>query len=329
MRPGFVLSVAVLSVGCVAEDAPAPLTWTEAFVALDPVPAPVDSAGDSSLFGSINAVVALGGDRLVVVDGMNRVVRLLRDGVEVHRTGGSGDGPNEFRMIRRAVSVGQDSVLILDESRARIAILRAGNDSLEWAGDTLIPFPAQDICALGGHLFLAGSYESLILHEASLEGEIKRSFGPPEGEDYLGQALSGVGNLACSSENSALAFASQTLGIVRIFTPDGREIRRDSIPGFVRTVYEVSGNVMRPALPEEGFAHTVAGMQWLGQDLLVQLSRGRRADGIGRETRLWRADGTWREDLPEWPWIVAVQSDTSLVAAVEDPYPRLLTFRVR
>lgn len=330
MRCCMALSAVVISLSCAPEEQPSvPPSWIEAFVAVDSLPSAVDSVGGVDTFGSIDAAVTLADGSIVVIDGMNGLVRLLRDGEEVDASGGPGDGPREFRMIRHLAAFGGDSILVLDQARHRLAILRAERDSLVWAGDTLIPIPAEDLCTLRGRLFFAGGYESAILHEGSLDGQILRSFGSPEGPDYLSQALSSVGVLACSAEADALAFVSETLGIVRIFSPDGQQLRRDSIPGFARTVYEVTGNAMRPTLPEEGYAHLVSSVQWLGQDLLIQLSRGRPSDGVGQDVRLWLADGTWRSDLLEWPRVVAVPPDTTLVVAVADPYPRLLAYRVR
>jgi hypothetical protein len=331
MRLGLAVSAVALSLACAPEEpSSVPLPWIEAFAALDSIPPAVDSAGGVDTFGSIDAAVTLDEGGIVVVDGMNGLVRLLRDGAEIDASGGPGDGPREFRMIRHLAAFGGDSVLVLDQARHRLSILRADRDSLVWAGDTLIPIPAEDLCTLRGRLFFAGGYNSAILHEGSLDGQIVSSFGSPEGADFLSQALSSVGTLACSADADALAFVSETLGIVRVFSPDGRELRRDSIPGFVHTVYEVTGNAMRPTLPDEGYAHVVSSVQWLlGQDLLVQLSRGRRSEGVGQDVRLWLADGTWRSDLPQWPRVVAVLPDTALLTTVADPYPRLLNYRVR
>jgi len=319
-----------LSFGCAPDQpVPEPLPWSGVFTSLSAVPPATDTIGEPGTFGSVDAAVTLRDGGLVVLDGMNRVVRLIRDGVEVHSLGGSGDGPREFRFIRKVARFGADSLLVLDEGRRRLAILRAGPDSLEWVGDTLLQAPAGDLCVIGRRLYLAGEHDSAILHETTLEGQVVTSFGRVEGDDALSQALSGVGVLACSSGTEALAFVSLTLGVARIFSTEGSETRRDSIPGFVRTVYEVSGNAMRPRLPSEGYAHAVSSVQWVGQDLLVQLSRGRRSEGAGQDARLWRADGTWAVELPPWPRVLAIPPDTSLIATVDDPYPRVVSYRIR
>lgn len=322
---------ALLSLVACAPEAPLPppVSWVEVFAGLDSVPAAVDSAGSADSFGSVDAAVTLSDGGTVVIDGMNGLVRLLRDGVQIDASGGPGDGPKEFRMIRRAALGRGDSVIVLDQARHRLAVLRADRDSLAWAGDTVLPLPVADFCTIGGRLFFAAQGGAWILHEGTTDGQVLTSFGGPEGDDLLSQALSGVGTLACSADAQELAFVSMTLGIARIFSLDGRELRRDSIPGFVRTIYEVTGNAMRPKLPEQGYAHSVSSVQWLGRSLLVQLSRGPISVGAGQDTRLWLADGTWVSELPQWPRIVDVTHDTALVATIDDPYPRLMTYRIR
>lgn len=329
MRQWTAVSLAALMVACQAEDTAPRQSFNDVFLALDSVPAPADSIGDPSSFGYIDDAVVLRDGGVVVVDGMNGLVRLLRAGAEVHRIGGLGDGPREFRCVRRAAYLGGDSILVLDQCRGRIVLLQARQDSLIWAHDALAAPWAEDLCVVGGRLYLAGTYDGRIIHRATLSGEVTASFGELEGMDPLSQALSGTGVLACSEERERLAFASLTLGIVRVFSADGQELRRDSIPGFVRTVYEVTGVRMRPTLPEQGYAHAVTAMTWMGDELLVQLTRGPRSDGVGRESRMWRADGTWVRKLPEWPRLLDMQADSSLLTVADDPYPRLLIYRVR
>ena len=225
--------------------------------------------------------------------------------------------------------MGADSLIVVDETRRRIVFLHVDGDSLTWMGDAALPFLARDLCTISDRLFVAGVHDSRILHEVTFEGEVANSFGGQEGPDPLSQALRSIGLIACSETLHALAFVAQMFGIVHVYSAEGDLMARDSVPDFVQTVYEVSGRSFRPTLPEEGYAHRVASVNWVGPDLLIQLSRGRRSDGVGREVRVRRSDGSWHVDLPEWPRILAVTEDTLMIGVVEDPYPRLLTFRVR
>ncbi len=301
----------------------------DSFTLMSTVPEAESWLGNEDSFGSVESIALLDNSEVVVADGMNNRLLLFSGGSEVDSFGRRGEGPAEFAMLRVVARGQADTIVALDVSRAKLVVLQARGTSLSQLSSAILSFPAEHLCMLGPRLFVLGFHDSSLVHEISLAGEVLNSFGSPEGADPIEMAISSTGRLACSPDNDRIALVSKMFGIIRIFEATGELIRRDSVPDFSRTIYNIGPGGMRPELPDIGYAHTVDAVHWFGGDLLVQLSRGPRQDGHTRESR-WLSDTDgWRAGPADWPRILGYTTTGLVYASVDDPYPVIRIYRWR
>lgn len=90
-------------------------------------------------FGRIQEAAVLPLDRILVADGQTKLISVFSfEGDLVHRFGGTGEGPGEFRSFSRIQPLGPDSVLVWDRFGQRISVFPTGEGdprSVPFQGD--------------------------------------------------------------------------------------------------------------------------------------------------------------------------------------------------
>jgi hypothetical protein len=177
------------------------------------------------------------------------------------------------------------------------------------------------MCLLGERVFVLGSREGMVLHEIDAEGNIVRSFAE-SGEDPINSMLATLGHISCSEEAGAIAYVSGPTATLRFFSPEGRLLASDSIPGYVRWIYQrPNAATIRREMPPEGFIHYMSSITWFQDEVLILLARYPDDGNPLREGRLCSlSQGTWRDLSGAWPDILALSGDT-VFSRKADPYP--------
>jgi hypothetical protein len=138
-----------------------------------------------------------------------------------------------------------------------------------------------------------------------------------------------TGSIACPSEPGAVAFALGAYGYIRIFFDDGVREVVETIPDFSQVLFEGDQTAFRPRTPEIGYSHGVAGVNWIGDGLLVNLIRIDVDRERTWENRYWAGDEGWIEQVADWGEVVAIAEDRVLLRAEEDPFPKVRAYQVR
>lgn len=278
--------------------------------------------GGEDSFGSIDGVLVVGESRLAVLDRTEfRVSLVSKTGEPLSNLGRAGRGPGEFFRPVAFERSPHGDILVLDQGLLRLTRMSVVSDSLRIESELRTPLQASDMCLMGERVFLLGSREGMLLHEIDAGGNVLRSFAE-SGEDPIDAALATLGRISCSEEVGAIAYISQPTATLRIFSPQGRLLVSDSIPGYVQWIWQrPNAATVRRKMPPEGFIHYVSSLSWFQDQVLILLARYADDGNSLREGRLYSvSQGTWR-DLPRaWPDILALSGDT-VYSRKADPYP--------
>lgn len=304
-------------------------TASQGFLAgLLSVPVPEGVVGDDDAFGSIAGLVLLGAGELVVSDGMNgRLQRYVGDSY-VGSFGRPGEGPDEFSGLGAITRTRGDTLIAVDSRRGRLVVFESPEDSLVRLHDINLPFSATGVCTSDGRVFVLGRYDGMLVHETTVNGGVLNSFGALQGSDPFEISFNSLAEIECSVELDAVPVVNRIYGRVMIFSRSGASILEDSIPSFAAPRFERLGNSLRPLPAPLGYIHGVEVVHWFGGDLLIQLKTGPGDEDGLLESRWLSAEGTWNDQLPRWPKILAHTADGLVYAAVEDPYPVVRIYRV-
>lgn len=309
---------------------PSPPTATDFFTGLSHVPSSPDAVlGSEHTFGSVDGLAVLGPHVQVVSDATAGHLKLFVDGRETLSFGRLGPAPDDFSSLGAVVAVTADTFVVLDPNRGRLVTFRRAADSVAPLGTIDLPFRVSGVCAMDGRLFVLGGYDSTLVHEATVHGGVVRSFGRLEGSTPFEVGLNAAAEIACSSDAGAVAVASRVPGELRVFSPSGALLRRDSIPSFVRSGY--AGRTVATTSDTSAVRswNVVRGLQWFGKDLLVQLGRYPQTAASGLASRWLSAAGIWKEGLPAWPRILARTGSGRVYTLSEDPYPAVKVYWVK
>lgn len=328
-RFGLVLIFTLPLVWGCGREANAP-TATDFFTGLAHVPSsPETTLGDDHAFESIDGLAVLDDGAEVVSDATRGRLTLFVAGREVSSFGRVGPKPEDFTALGTVTAVRADTFVVLDPNRGRLVAFRRVGDSVARIGPVVLPFHVSDVCAVGGRLFALGRFDSTLVHETTVSGGVVRSFGTLEGSTPFEIGLNAAAEIACSASAEAIAVASRVPGELRIFSPTGDLLRRDSIPSFARSRY--AGQ--RMASPADTTSartwNVVVGLQWLGKALLVQLGRYPENGETTLESRWLAASGRWRQGLPPWPRVFAHTEDGRLFTLSERTPPTVNVYWVR
>jgi hypothetical protein len=166
------------------------------------------------------------------------------------RGGRKGAGPGEFAGPR-SLAIGTGSVVYaLDARHRRISRYDASGDRLVHRGDIRLPFGLTDFCVLGNRVVGVGASAATrpgaraLLHEFDLDGKLLRSFGPAD--QPPAELLTRLGPTAgtilranfnnsrvwCEPEFDRILMLDVGRPLVRVFSRDGKLVRRVELPDF-------------------------------------------------------------------------------------------------
>jgi hypothetical protein len=289
--------------------------------------------------GVIGDVAADGQGRLFALDVQRKtIVMTPRPGAGPVSVGRAGRGPGE---LTAPISLAMDPggrLMVLDPGTMRIEVFRTDDAGTHRTGALPLAFPAEDLVACDGRLFLLGSWNFNLIHEISpADGRIVRSFAPDAtAADDLMAGYRSSGYLGCGP-GPALTFLPMLRPVLTRFSvATGALIGRVQIPGYeqVRVVHTADGGIMFRA-PESGQHHRASSLVTLPDGTqLVQvgtLQEGARTRHEFQEVRSfvvsWDAPSIRSED-PRLPRIVAAAGDSVFVVETE-PVPRVTVARIR
>lgn len=283
------------------------------------------------VFGEIQDLAVDDAGNIYVLDGQERNVRVFGpNGSHKQTVGRPGSGPGEYR-APKAVLVHHDSLLVLDPANLRITTYTIG-DSLLYAGDSRIPFPAYDFCMVADRLFVLGHHEDRFVHELRLPDlEQTRSFGEPTADHPMVRSTE-YRYLDCARD--VLVPYGSEWGRLAAYSPDGESRWELTVTDFRQMVItpRPDGGV-RYSYPESGWYHSMLGTIYLGDTLVVQVGRVEREQRISPRDApnvTWVGFTTggrelWRRRVP---FRVVVKRGRMLYGIYAEPFPRVIVGRM-
>jgi hypothetical protein len=233
--------------------------------------------GGANAFKSVNSVQFPGGGRVAVLDPASHRVSLFDStGALLSSYGGKGSGRGQMMIARGLSRLPDGRLLMVDRVRKVMSVLEVSSDAIHLHDEVPLPLKPGDLCTVGSRIFVSGQRtptDSLALHELTIEGTIKRSFGeivPSEGgEQFSAMERSGaaLGDIACSE--SAIALAALYYPRLRFFSPDGSPIGSMTIPGYDEEYFEVVVDPLEPPVRRVGAYNSAASIHWLRAGLLL------------------------------------------------------------
>lgn len=288
--------------------------------------------------GTVADVVADGRGRLFALDAQRQAVVMLAPSAGRGRMiGRPGRGPGEFVAPLSMTVDSGGRLLVLDPGTLRIEAFRTDEDGTHRAGALPLAFPAEDLAACGGRLFLLGSWRYNLIHEISaVDGQVLRSFAPDSiAPDDLMAGYRSSGYLECGPGPSLTFLPALRPELTRYSLATGARIGRLAIPGYepVQVSRTADGGLMFRA-PKSGHHDMASSLVTLPDGTqLVQvgvLEQGARTRHEFREVRSfvvsWDA-ASIRPAGAALPRIVRASADSVFVVA-SDPAPRVTAARI-
>ncbi len=197
----------------------------------------------AQVFSSVDDLAVAPDGSVFILDQMDQKVRWFdRAGRHRATVGREGRGPGEF-LSPDALTVTSDGrVHVVDNRNTRISVFRFRGSALEHEKEVRLPFPVQDVCAIGTRLFVLGISQPKLIHELDGAGSVVRSFGEPLEPDAAakrGFAPAGLyrlrqvyngGRLACDARSDRVYLAHSGF-LVRAFSTDGRQLWQTRLAG--------------------------------------------------------------------------------------------------
>ncbi len=264
----------------------------------------------------------------------------------LHRTGGTGDGPEEFRGIRRFVRLPDERLVVAHDGGAA-KVLELRDQGYRYAGllleDQATEIPAIiDMCAVGDRLFLhatnLGSADAdthRIIREVSAEeGRVTASLADGYRSEFeQDRQRRSYGTIACGDGPPTLVWSQYYFPIVRAYRPDNTLLWTALIEEFEQPLiyqnnarsssvqpigssqeYLIGVHALRPGFVVLQAAHL--GRPVPGQGLASMPVLRLRTYLIDQETG---DGGVVSDDLPWIAWI----GDSSFITVPSDPYPKV------
>jgi hypothetical protein len=289
--------------------------------------------------GVIGDVAADGEGRLFVLDVQRKtIVMTPRPGAEPVNVGRAGRGPGEFTApISLAMDPG-GRLMVLDPGTMRIEVFRTDDAGTRRTGALPLAFPAEDLVACGGRMFLLGSWNFNLIHEISpADGRIVRSFAPDAtAPDDLMAGYRSSGYLECGPGPALTFLPMLRPELTRFSIATGAQVGRLQIPEYeqVRVERTADGGLMFRA-PESGQHHRASSLVTLADGTqLVQVGTLQEGAHTRHEFQSVRSFVvSWdtpsiRSGDPRLPRIVAAAGDSVFVVETE-PVPRVTVARIR
>ncbi len=187
-------------------------------------------------FGRISDARFLADDRVLVLDETDpRVFYLDGNGRIVSVAGRRGQGPGEYALPERIITIDDSTVAIVDRPNARMDRIRVRRDSIFSIGSIPMHPDVRQGCRLGNALYLTrpDRVQGNRVQEARFDGTIVRSFAPIayEGPPLLLDTYS-ESAIGCLDTERLLVLASRVKGSVSAVDVNGTERWSTELPGF-------------------------------------------------------------------------------------------------
>ena len=293
------------------------------------------------LLGSIAAAASDAAGNVYILDGMAEEVLVFdAAGDFLHRVGGKGEGPEEFRNVRDLVRL-PDGRLVVGQSGAPAKLLEPGPEGYAFAGPLVRDRATEtltiiDMCALQDRLFVHSSnlaHDELVIHEVStVDGAVLSSFA----EAYRARFASdrtdrSYGRIACAEDPPTLVWGFYYFPIVRAFRPDNTLLWAALIEDFAQGLVYQNSPSSPTVHPRSSPTEYIVAAHALPPGFVVLQTVRYEHRGTG-EDRAWEAvrrrtylvdqetgnGGLVSDSLPRIAWI----GDSTYVAAWSFPYPR-------
>ncbi len=264
----------------------------------------------------------------------------------LHRTGGTGDGPEEFRGIRRFVRL-PDGRLVVAHDGGAAKVLELRDQGYRYAGllleDQTREIPAIiDMCAVGDRLFLhatnLGSTDPdthRIIREVSAdEGRVTASLAEGYRSEFeRDRQRRSYGNIACGDGPPTLVWSLYYFPVVKGYRPDNTLLWTALVEEFEQPLIYQNNARSSSVEPIGSSQEYLIGVHALRSGFIVLQAahRGRPVPDQGLASmpvlrlRTYLIDretgngGVVGDDLPWIAWI----GDSSFITVPSDPYPKV------
>ena len=294
-----------------------------------------DEGDPRRAFGLVADVATDDAGRLFVLDAlMNRVAMFTREGRPLGTLGEAGRGPGELALPAAMAVDPAGRVYVLDRLTSRISVFEV--EGARPAGTLRIDFGGEDLCLLGGRLYVLGERGGRLIHELDpATGAVVRSFAPdPAARNPLLRSTRSSGYLGCGGDGEILFLPLLLPEVRRYSASTGRLAATLPLPGYRAVRVEDRGDEVVFRAPSGGRHHMASSLAPLGGGRwLVQIGFARQGSRSQHEIESIRsyllpARGPLREIGGELPRVVAIRSDTAFSAATS-PYPNVGIFHLR
>lgn len=314
------------------------LGWNAVSAQADIDVVPVWEAGDNTGLGFALIVdMAPGPDGAVyVLDELAPGFSLLaHDGAVIASISGQGRGPSEFSGPADIETAPDGSPVVLDVGAGRLSWYHRDGRGFRADSSWIPPVPLRSICYLNGRLFGLGTSmvtNAGLLHEFDDGHDLVRSFGLPDEPRDIPTTALGSGRLLCVDDADVLLFLPDVYGRVFAFSPDGRLLWEQSLPGYLQMTVEAGPGWIRYTAPKQGYTHMGTSLIETKGMVIAQYARvdssTRRSVEAERVTSVLMAlgDGTListREDLPR----LVAGAGPAFFGFENVPVPRALRYR--
>ena len=257
----------------------------------------------------------------------------------LHRTGGTGDGPEEFRGIRRFVRL-PDGRLVVAHDGGAAKVLELGAQGYTYAGPLLAdrttePPVILDMCATGGRIFLHSTNlddGDRVIREVSVdEGRIAASFADGYRSEFAeDRRRRSYGNIACGTGPPTLVWSLYYFPIVKAYQPDNTLLWTALVEDFEQALIYQNNPRSSSVHPIGRSQEYLIGVHALRRGFVV-LQAAHRGHPAGQglasmpvlRLRTYLIDletgngGVVSDDLPWIAWV----GDSSFITVASDPYP--------
>jgi hypothetical protein len=233
----------------------------------------------------------------------------------------------------------QGEITVLDEALRRISVYEWRGDALEYVRQVGIPLFGRDHCVMDGDFFVLGMHEGHAIHRISKEGVERGSMHPipstfpfdvgPNWQPILAESAA-TGYIECRPALASVAFVSEWLPEIYVYSTDGILRSQTPVPGYVTAEPVVTDRGAMHWGRDQTKSHNVFGMTSHGSDLLVQI----RFWGVDTnwpdapiETFIVRGGGHIEGPLTNLPMISSTRGEVALAWTIL-PFPRVLGLRV-
>ena len=264
----------------------------------------------------------------------------------LHRTGGTGDGPEEFRGIRRFVRL-PDGRLVVAHDGGAAKVLELGANGYRYAGLLLADQTREipvilDMCAVDDRVFIhatnlgaADSDTYRVIREVSAdEGRVTASLADGYRSEFERDRQGrSYGNIACGDGPVTLVWSLYYFPIVKGYRPDNTLLWTALIEDFEQGLIYQNHARSSSVHPIGSSQEYLIGVHALrpGFVVLQAVHQGRPVPGEGLASmpvlrmRTYLIDqetgdgGVVSERLPWIAWI----GDSSFITVPSDPYPKV------